>query len=483
MKYAIYAMIYLGSALMVYNIYGFIRFARKVASGKGHKGGNKYLYIPIVLLVLFLLGYLAVGIFGDPDIIVSGILFGGSIFVFVMYRMLDRVIQQILEHEQLKSKLMATEESNRVKTEFLSGVSHEMRTPLNVILGLDTMALKDTSLSSETRGRVEKIGSSAKHLLSLINNILDMNSIETGEFVLKHEEFELEESVGQIGDIAASLCEEKGLTFACSIADSAKGCVEGDELRINQVLVNLLDNAVKYTDAPGSVTLSVEGETDAQQGRLLRFVVKDTGVGIDPAFLPKIFDVFAREDGSTTASRGGSGIGLAITKNIVDKLGGRIEVQSKKNVGSTFTVLLPIKRVEKEIVDSEPSLDGRRILIAEDIPENAEIVADLLELEGADSEHAENGKVAIEMFTASAPGYYDAILMDLRMPVMDGLSATREIRKSTHPDAQSIPIIALTANAFDSDVKESLAAGMNIHLAKPTDSDKLYAALKKALRK
>lgn len=473
-------MVYLGSALMVFNIYGFIRFALRESGGKMFERGNRVLVVPIVLLVMFLLGYLVVGIFGKPDIIVSGILFGGSIFVFVMYRLLGGITKKILETEQLKAKLMATEEASRAKTEFLSGVSHEMRTPMNVIIGLDTMALKDEGVPAETRDRLQKIGSSAKHLLGLINNILDMNSLESGEFVLKNEEFSLCDAVGQINAIAGALCDEKGLTYDY-VSDDVGGSYVGDDMRLKQILINLIDNAVKYTDAPGKVGLAVR---DAGGGAL-RFEVSDTGIGIGADFLPKVFDVFSKEDAGKTSSHGGSGVGLALTKRIVDRLGGTIDVKSEKGVGSTFSVTLPLGRVENSGGDGEDgiTLDGRRVLIVEDIPENAEIVADLLELEGVASDHAENGKVAVDMFSSSDPGHYDAILMDLRMPVMDGLTATREIRALGRADAVTVPIIALSANAFESDIKESIAAGMDAHLSKPADSDLLYSTLKKQIER
>lgn len=480
MDYIVKAMIYLGSALMVFNIAGFIRFAIK--SGKRMKNRKKtILYIPIILLVLFLLGYLAVGIFGDPDIIVSGILFGGSIFVFIMYILLDRITKQISEQDRLEAKLMATEESDRAKTEFLSGVSHEMRTPLNVILGLDTMVLKDGTISAETRERVDKIDASAKHLLSLINNILDMNSIETGEFIAKSGEFDLSDTVSQLNSIAKARCEGKGLTYVCDSSVPAGDYYIGDEMRLKQTVLSLLDNAIKFTDA-GTVALTVDTGDEKDGVTQLRFTVRDTGIGISEEFLPRVFDMFAKEDSSATSSYSGSGLGLAVTKGIVEQLGGAVTVQSEKYVGSSFTVTLPMKHVSKEAAASGVvSLEGKRVLIVEDIAENAEIVADLLELEGALSEHAENGKIAVNMFCSSEPGYYDVILMDLRMPEMDGLTAAKKIRASGHKDAKTVPIIALTANAFESDVKESLEAGMNLHLAKPTDSDKLYAAIKKVL--
>ncbi len=250
------------------------------------------------------------------------------------------------------------------------------------------------------------------------------------------------------------------------------------------MLLSILDNAVKYTDAPGTVTLSVQTAADASDLRTLRFAVTDTGVGIDSAFLPKVFEVFTQEDASATNRFGGSGISMALAKNIVELMNGNITVQSEKNVGSTFTVTLPLRLAGDEIADAQEesvSLDGKRVLLAEDLPENAEIVTDLLELEGVETEHAENGQIALDLFSGAEPGTYDAILMDLRMPVMDGLEATRRIRTLPRADAKTIPIIALTANAFESDIRASLEAGMNAHLAKPADADYLYATLKRLI--
>jgi len=478
-------MIYLGSALMVYNIYGFIRFARwgKTLNLRGK--GKGLLYIPIVLLVLFLLGYIAVGIFGSPDIIVSGILFGGSLFVFFIYLLLDGITRRIAESEHLQAKLDAAEESSRAKSAFLASVSHEMRTPMNVIIGLDSIALSEDGVPEKTRDHLEKIGSSAKRLLGLINNILDMNSIESGELEAKKEEFSLRDALDQSSVVANTLCSQKGLEFSFEASECIERSYVGDMNKINDILLVIIDNAVKYTDVPGKVVYSVNSENATENGETVVFTVRDTGVGIDEEFLPKIFDPFTQEDASSTNSRGGSGLGLAAAKKTSDLLGGRITATSKKGFGSVFTFSLPLEFAKKdEPSDTEDcSLEGRRILIAEDLPENAEIVCDLLELEGVETEHALNGKIALDMFASSAPGYYDAILMDLRMPEMDGLEATRNIRKLDRPDARAVPILALTANAFESDVKKSLESGMNDHLAKPTDADTLYAALKKHIKR
>lgn len=472
MPVLIYSMIYVGAAVMLFDIIGFILFARKIIRFNSGSKNFFILYVPIILLVLFFAGYLAVGIFGNPDLIVAGILFGGAIFVLIMYLLLERITKKILEKEQLEAKLLAAQESQRAKTAFLSDISHEMRTPLNVILGLDTMALKEKDVSAVNVERLERIRSSAKQLLGLINNVLDMNSIETGQFVFKDEEFSLDEVLIDIRQVSENLAKAKGVEFEYSCDEQAKGYYLGDEDRLKQVILSLLDNAFKFTEVPGKVSLKV-GYQDA-----LVFTIADTGIGMDQAFLKKAFHVFAKEDIGVRTGHSGSGLGLAIAKGLAELVGGKIEVESEKGKGSIFCVTLPLKRVEKENVDNV-SLENRRILIVEDIEENAEIVADLLELEGALSEHAENGQIAVDMFKNSSLNYYDVILMDLRMPVMDGLTATKEIRSLDRDDAKSIPIIALTANAFESDVRESLDAGMNAHLSKPADSNKLYETIRR----
>lgn len=484
-----YGMVFSGALLMVYNIYGFVRFARYVRGQTGWRQNNRLLLIPIVLLVLFLTGYLLVGIFGTPDLIVGGILFGGSIFVFVMYLLLNNITQQIMESERKEAELRAREETDRVKTMFLAGVSHEMRTPLNVILGLDTLAMKHPGLPEETREQLEKIGLSAKHMLGLVNNMLEMNGRENGELSTKMEVFLLQDSLNQVGAVIQPLCEEKGLEYIQSFPYAANALYIGDETQIREVLLSVLGNAVKYTDAPGTVRFRVEIMPTGNETHLCRFIVSDTGIGIDPAFLPHVFEAFTQEDGGFTSRYGGSGLSLSVTKKTVELMGGTITVRSEKGKGAVFTVTIPMQKGKEPAPEAAPAeapaeaepetLEGKRILIVEDLPENAEIVQDLLELEGAETEHAENGRIAVEMVERSAADYYDAILMDLRMPVMDGLEATRRIRALERPDAREVPIIALTANAYESDIRASLEAGMNEHLPKPADSDMLYGTLRK----
>ncbi len=488
----VYAMVYLGSALMVYNIYGFVRFTRSIQETEDWGIERRILYLPIVLLVFFLIGYLVVGVFGNPDLIVSGILFGGSIFVYVMYRFLDHVTRRIIESERLEAELLAAEKSNEAKSSFLATMSHELRTPLNVILGLSGIALKDPMVPVQTHEQLQKISWSARHMLGLVNNILDINRIEAGKLLIKNEEFCMREAINQINTIAQTQCEQKGLEYSLRVDEGVATYYVGDDIQLKEVLLSIIDNAVKYTDTPGKVSLHIEAEPfDQELGpnavtQTVRFSISDTGVGMEQDFIPRVFEAFSKEDASSTARYGGGGLSLSVAKSVVEAMSGSIMVESGKNEGSTFTVELPLVRVEKSehqdvvVADHQElaDLEGRRILIVEDIEENAEIVADLLELEGVESDRAENGQVAVEMMAKSPLNYYDAVLMDLRMPVMDGLEATRQIRKLDRPDAQTVPIIALTANAFENDVHQSLGAGMNAHLAKPADADMLYATLR-----
>jgi signal transduction histidine kinase/ActR/RegA family two-component response regulator len=482
LNWLIYGMVFCGAGLMVYNIYGFIRFAGYVQKQKAFENRNSILRIPIVLLVFFLLGYLAVGIFGKPDLIISGILFFGSVFVFIMYILLNSITQRILENGRLEAELMAAEEAKRAKNDFLASVSHEMRTPMNVILGLDDIALREPDLPDRTREQLEKIGLSARHLLGLINNILDLNRMESGDTGPQKREFYLADTLAQVSAIIQTLCDEKGLTYETDLAGAEEGIFVGDDMLLKEILLSILDNAVKYTDAPGRVRFALETAKREEDARTLRFTVSDTGIGMDEEFIAKVFDAFSREDASSTTRFSGTGVSMAVTRKNVELLGGTITLESKKGVGTTFYVTLPFGwhgSAPKPEAEAEVSLEGRRVLLAEDLPENAMIVEDLLELEGVETDHALNGQLALDKFLEHPPGWYDAVLMDLRMPVMDGLEAARRIRASGREDAESIPIIALTANAYDSDRQQSLAAGMNEHLAKPADADMMYATLRR----
>ncbi len=482
MRWLIYAMVYLGSALMVFNIIGFLRFARFIRGMKMWRWGNRMLYIPIVLLVSFLMGYLAVGIFGKPDLLVAGILFGGSIFVFVMYRLFSSILHRVVETEHLEAELLAAEEANRAKSSFLASISHEMRTPMNVILGMDTLALKNRDLPDATREQLEKIGDNARYLSRLINGILDMQQMESGEMALRSEAFSLKEALEQIEAIVSESCAKKGLTFETAYAQCATREYTGDAAYLKQAVLSLLDNAVKFTDAPGTVKLSVACSKAQGKCSEIRFIVSDTGIGIDEDFLPRILEPFAREDASYTSRFGGSGMGLAVANSIVTQMGGRIEAASRKTCIGSCECCSGCGGCERgaQEPDAAPvALAGHRVLVVDDMPDNAEIVSDLLELEGVECETADNGQAAIDLVAGSVPGHFDAILMDLRMPVMDGMEAARRIRALDRADARRVPIIALTANDSETDIQETLKAGMNAHLVKPVDADRLYAALGK----
>lgn len=504
----IYGMVFIGSALMICNIITYIRYLRDIIRKGYWQNGNQMLYFPLVLLIMFLVGYLLVGIFGRPDIIMSGILFFGSVYVTIILAVLKGITARVQEKEQLESELRAAEESNRAKTNFLSHMSHEIRTPMNAIIGLNSLTMNDPCLPPQAREQMEKMDASARHMLDLINDILDMSRIESGRAELKQEPFLLETLTDQVNFIIEAQCQDKGLDYDCYADAGLPRAFIGDLMKLRQLLINLLGNAVKFTPRDGRVCLRIEGKEGRQETCPIRFIIQDTGIGIDESFLPHLFDPFSQEDSSNTNRYGGTGLGMSISKSIVDLMDGEIRVESSKNRGTTFIIdlMLPVPDEEstealyrrrdhdegegeetlvtadgKEVSAAAVQLDGLRILFAEDIDINAEILSDLLEMEGMESDWARNGQVAVELFSASDQYTYDAILMDMRMPVMDGLTATRRIRSLDRPDAGSIPIIALTANAFEEDVRQCLEAGMDAHLSKPVDSDLLCMELRRQI--
>ena len=414
-------------------------------------------------------------------------------YIFLM------ILRNLSEKNQALASAEAAEKASRAKSQFLSRMSHEIRTPINAIIGLDSIALRDESISPHTREELNKIGASARHLLSLVNDILDMSRIEAGKLELKERRFMFRDLLEEIEIIIGGQCQEKGLRFISRCPQPVDDEFVGDSLKLKQVLINILGNAVKFTDAPGEISLTSE-QTGSEDGKaFLRFTISDTGIGMDKEYLSRLFEAFSQEDAGSTTRFGGSGLGLTITKNIVAMMGGDIQVESEKGVGSTFTVTVTLKQVDEaapaedkekdsgrassdkpaeESQEAEDSLAGMHVLIVEDQELNAEILIDLLEIEGATSEWAENGEKGVELFKAAEEGHFDVILMDIRMPVMDGLTATRAIRQLPRADAATVPIFALSANAFEEDVRECLEAGMNRHLAKPIDVDQLLEALR-----
>ena len=536
----------------------------------------------------------------------------------------DEETKNELETKQaLTDALNSAEEANKAKTAFLSNMSHEIRTPMNAIIGLDNIALSDPETPEKTREYLEKIGASAEHLLHLINDILDMSRIESGRMVIKNEEFAFSELLEMVNTMFSGQCADKGLEYHCHINGEIDDYYVGDKMKLRQMLINILGNAVKFTPEGGKVELTVERTAKYENKSALRFTIADTGIGMSKEYLPKLFDTFTQEDSSMTNKYGSSGLGMAITKSIVEMMNGHIEVESEKGKGTTFYVTVTLMNGAKHeeaahteirpdemtvlVVDDDPvacehaklvlekagiaaeiamsgpeaiektqirharrdpynlilvdwkmpdmdgiettrrlreiighesaiiiltayrwddvadeaieagvdsflpkplfatsvieefksamhakgivtaekikvDLEGRHVLLAEDVQINAEIMVMVLAVRGIDADLAENGRIAVDKFAASEPGYYDAILMDMRMPEMDGLEATRTIRAMARPDAKEIPIIALTANAFDEDVQRSLQAGLNAHLSKPVQPESLYETLESLIK-
>ena len=537
--------------------------------------------------------------------------------VGVGFTVIDKEMRESIERNRaLKEALSDAEQANKAKTTFLSNMSHEIRTPMNAIIGLNNIALNNPDLPDVTRDQLNKIGTSAQHLLSIINDILDMSRIESGRMTVNPGEFSLVKLLEQVNTMIGGQCRDQDLTYDFKVKGKIDGWYFGDDMKLRQILVNILGNSVKFTPEGGKVTFTVE-EVNRMGGNVtFRFIMNDTGIGMSKEFLPKLFDTFSQEDAHSVNKFGSTGLGMPITKSFVELMNGRIEVESEKGVGSTFTVTIPLREsdlgTEDEsdlmphemsvlVIDDDPvacehakvilaqvgvscdtvtsgedglemvkvrharrepynlilvdwkmpgldgiettrrirsvighestiimltsydwsdvadearsagvdtfvlkplfadsvmdefreafrrknevlhrqetDLKGRRILLAEDVMINAEIMMMVLGMREMNVEHAENGQIAVDMFMAAEPGYYDAILMDMRMPVMDGLEATRAIRASGRPDAGTIPVIALTANAFDEDVQRSMQAGLNAHLSKPVEPEALFDTL------
>ncbi len=538
----------------------------------------------------------------------------------------EEMRESLAKNQALSDALKTAEDASKAKTVFLSSMSHEIRTPMNAIIGLDALALNEPDISDTTKDYLEKIGTSAQHLLSLINDILDMSRIESGRMTLKNEEFAFSKLLEQINVIFSGQCNDKGLMYDCHIQGHIDDFYIGDSIKLRQVLINILGNAVKFTPKGGKVGLDIAKKSEFDGRSVLEFKISDTGIGMSEEYLPKIFEAFSQEDGGSTNKYGSSGLGMAITKSIVEMMNGEIVVESKKGEGTTFTVNVTLRNSDRKlsdegddmdihpedmkvlVIDDDPvacdqaklilsragivsdvvlsgaeaikmvelsearqeqynliivdwqmpemdgvettkkirsiigsetaviiltsynwddvydeaivagvdsfiskplftddllnefkevlrkkrevisegetnkaDLEGRHILMAEDMEINAEIMINVLEMREIVTDHAVNGKEAVEMYESKPDGYYDAILMDMRMPEMDGLTATKKIRSLDKADAKTIPIIALTANAFDEDVQQSLQAGLNAHLSKPVEPDVLFDTLERLI--
>ena len=372
--------------------------------------------------------------------------------------------------------------ASRAKSDFLANMSHDIRTPMNAIMGMTTLIDHEADSPKKVRGYVGKIRTSSKQLLSIINDVLDMSKIESGKTVLNNAPFDVPELVKQIEDIFRPQTDAKGQVFEVEMSPISQNRVVGDSVRLLQILNNLLSNAVKYTPVGGTIRLEVE---EVRRGlssyERLVFRVRDTGIGMSREYLQHIFESFSREESSLTNTVQGTGLGMAIVKNLVDLMGGIIRVQSEQGKGSCFEVTIAFKIVEGEEAkpaeahrDSAPvSLAGLHFLCAEDNELNAEILTELLHMEGATCEICTNGQYVVDAFERAKPDQYDMILMDIQMPVMNGYDAARAIRSGSNPQGKTIPIFAMTANAFSEDIQRSLDAGMNGHISKPVDMDNL----------
>jgi len=482
----IYLMIYAGSALMAYNIYRYICFSREIRKHGNWDQEQRLLYFPIWLLIVFFIGYLVVGIFGNPDLVMAGILFGGSIFVFVMLLLMRRTFVRIQENEQLEVRLLAAEEASKAKTFFMSNMSHDIRTPLNAIIGYTTLANHDGVTYEEKSGYVDKIGMASRQLLEIVNDVLDMSRIESGKFSLEPARVNLENCIQEASDLVRTQLAAKiiELSVSCDVSHKWVMC---DKVMLDRALMNLLCNAGKFTEENGSVSLQLKELSGGDETGSYEIRVKDTGIGMSPEFVERLFIPFERERTSTVSRIQGTGLGLAITKNIVDMMGGNITVQTEKGKGTEFTITVdfPLAEPEEEIcsnVEDEISFEGMRALLVEDNMVNMEIAQMLLAQAGFLIETAENGEIALEMTAASEHGYYDVILMDIQMPVMDGYMATKAIRNLPDTRLASIPIIAMTANAFQEDKKKAEEVGMNGHITKPLDIPSMKATLQQVLK-
>ncbi|MBR3402110.1 MAG: response regulator [Parasporobacterium sp.] len=482
----LYLMIFAGSALMAYNIYGYLCFSRDVRKHGNWDREQRLFQIPILLLILFFIGYLIVGFFGKPDLIMAGILFGGSVFVFVMLLLIRRTFDRIQENEQLEVRLSAAEEASKAKTFFLSNMSHDIRTPLNAIIGYTTLANQEGVSYEDKSEYIDKIETAGRQLLEIVNDVLDMSRIESGKFSLERTCVNLENCVQEVSDLVRIQLEAKkiDLSVSCDVSHEWVLC---DKAMLDRALMNLLCNAGKFTEENGSVSLQLKELAGSNESGSYEIRIKDTGIGMSPEFAERLFVPFERERTSTVSRTQGTGLGLAITKSIVDMMGGNITVWTEKGKGTEFTITVdfPLAEPQEEICSNEEeelSFDGMRALLVEDNMINMEIAQMLLEQAGFLIETAENGKIALEMTAASEPGYYDVILMDIQMPVMDGYMAAQAIRSLPDTRLAGIPIIAMTANAFQEDIKKAEDAGMNGHIAKPLDVPNMKATLQKVLK-
>lgn len=411
------------------------------------------------------------------------------------FRSVDEETRSKMEQKELLEKaLVQANKANKAKSIFLSNMSHDIRTPLNAVIGFANLAAAHINDKSRTESYLEKIKTSGEHLLSLINDVLDMSQIESGRLQMEETLCSLSEVLHDINSIIQEHIHEKRLDFIIDIKDVADDRFWCDKLRLNQALINVITNSIKYTDAGGKIVLKITEKAGAlPESAGYEFRITDNGIGMSREFTSHIYELFARERNTTNSGIQGTGLGMAITKNIVDMMNGTIDVKSEQGKGTEVTIMLNFrldpdnaaadKAHNENSGDSENSPvenEAKRILLVEDNELNQEIAVDMLNDEGYITEVASNGLEAVEMVKKSEPGYYSVVLMDIQMPVMNGYEAAKAIRRLTNKPLSEIPIFAMTANAFEEDKQEALSCGMNGHIAKPIDTEKLFRLLDEA---
>lgn len=393
-------------------------------------------------------------------------------------------IDAVHKHEeQLVRAKEEAESANRAKSLFMSRMSHDIRTPMNAILGMVRIARDNVDNRDIVNDALDKITIAGRQLKLMLDEVLDMNQLESGRIELLEDSFNIRETLERTVEILGTMASSKKLEFRGAVFRQQHDNVLGSQIHIQRIIENLITNAIKYTPSGGTVECAVEETPVDDKYSVYCFTVKDTGIGMSEEFQKHMFEPFTREKSAVAEYNNGTGLGLSITKELVDLMGGSIEVRSQQGEGSTFLIRLPLKFDMEEHMAAETELTkgseltGMHILLAEDNPLNREIAEYIISKAGAAVQEAENGRQAAERFVNSGDGEFDLILMDIMMPEMNGLEAARTIRKSSHPQAKTVPIIAMSANAFNNDKKASLEAGMNAHIAKPVDINELYGVI------
>ena len=421
------------------------------------------------------------------------LLLTGFVFMIMLLHRTQESENTVVElNKKLQKALEQAKTASVEKSNFLFNMSHDIRTPMNAVIGMTSLIRHDAGNKDKVIEYADKIDISSQHLLGIINDILDMSKIEAGKTVFKYDDFSILNFIQKINNLFHSQIDEKKQTLTTK-KNIRHEWVNGDQLHLMQIFNNLLSNAVKYTQEGGEIQFLVEEcETNSSVYAKYRFLVRDNGIGMSADFKDKIFDAFTRAENSVTNKIQGTGLGMTITRNLVEAMGGTIDVESELGQGSCFEVLIELRIAEdrtvalaaQEDTDEQDGniLQGMRFLCAEDNELNAEILTELLKIEGAECTICENGEEVLKAFEQSAPGDYDMILMDVQMPVMNGYEATKAIRRSSHELAKKIPIIAMTANAFEEDRQAALAAGMDDYVAKPVEISELFRTIMKNLK-